>query len=630
MLRRAKKLTVALSVLAGLFAACDKSFAVNELKVMSFNTWSVEDTATGRDAIVEIVKKSGADVVGFQELDHASEIAGALGWYSQELPKSSTHVMSRYQIVSASTNGFGAKLALPGGVNAWVYDTHLPAYPYQPYDLRDNKVAKNEAAVISAANSARGSQMAEILADIAATGKEATELVFLTGDFNEPSCLDWTQAVADSTARSYDIKVDWPASRSVLNAGLKDSFRTVRPDAVNDHGYSWTPRPAANEVFDRIDFVYYDGQEISVKKVENIGIDASKADTDIAIAGYPSDHRAVLATFEYSEAGVDAGKNILTSMDVLAGQGALEVQGTVNYGDEAVTVTGWQAFEMSAQGELTASSDIVFADSSELVCGVTVNKAGNYVLRLTVDVDGEAVSDDMELVVFEDSCKAAKAVGSWQADQYDVNGDCIVNVSDFALYSDKWLSSTALSESRYFTSSYYSKSSVIAGATGLATNAAIPADHGSNMANTPHISLAWSPTGGSNNANNQWESYSSWPGGGDGGLVYQMGSVPVDEYKSFEIVFTPEAGYNVQLACLSLNVWSGGGNTDVNWTVSGATSGELGSGVFNTPDGAVREHEINVSGVSSEALTLTLTQTSGDGTYLAMDDLVFGEIELVE
>jgi len=152
------------------------------------------------------------------------------------------------------------------------------------------------------------------------------------------------------------------------------------------------------------------------------------------------------------------------------------------------------------------------------------------------------------------------------------------------------------------------------------TNVAVPADHGSNVQDTPHIALTWAPTGGADNSRNQWEQYNGWPGGGDGGAVYQ-----VDSAIEHTIAFTPEAGYGVVLTSLDLNVWPGGGDTNVNWAVTGSLSGLLGSGTFFTPDGSVVTHHINLVGRRAETLTLSLQQTSGNDSYLAMDNLTFSE-----
>ena len=66
-----------------------------------------------------------------------------------------------------------------------------------------------------------------------------------------------------------------------------------------------TPPPSvdANEVHDRIDFVYYRGTGVTATDAVTVGIDDTNPNTDIAITAYPSDHRAVLGTFVLPKAG---------------------------------------------------------------------------------------------------------------------------------------------------------------------------------------------------------------------------------------------------------------------------------------------------------------------------------------
>ena len=151
--------------------------------------------------------------------------------------------------------------------------------------------------------------------------------------------------------------------------------------------------------------------------------------------------------------------------------------------------------------------------------------------------------------------------------------------------------------------------------TGLTqTNEAVPADHGSNAPGTPNIALQWS---------DNWDQYDGWPNDpGDG--VYQVdGDVHT-------IQFTPDPGWNVKLTALDLNVWAGGGETNVDWLLEGTTSGSLGSGTFTTADGTVTNNTLNLAGAGAETLTLTLTQTSGSGSYLAMDNLAFDQVQVPE
>ena len=62
-------------------------------------------------------------------------------------------------------------------------------------------------------------------------------------------------------------------------------------------GFAWTPLPSPDEVFDRIDLVYYAGAGIVPTEVAIVGEDAANA--DIVIDPYPSDHRGVAATFRF-------------------------------------------------------------------------------------------------------------------------------------------------------------------------------------------------------------------------------------------------------------------------------------------------------------------------------------------
>jgi endonuclease/exonuclease/phosphatase family metal-dependent hydrolase len=418
--------------------------AAEQLKILSFNVWSVENTQSGRNTIVDIINTSGADVVGFQELSNATQIAASLGWHLHQ--NGERPIMSRYPIVAGSPGKQGARIALPSGAYAWVFNVHLQAYPYQPYDLRDGKLAKNEAAVIAAANNTRGSQVTALLNDITAAGVMTSgDKVFLTGDFNEPSCHDWTQAAVDSTSRTYDLKVDWPAARRIIDFGFTDSLRTVRPDEVNDRAYTWTPLPGSNEVHDRIDIIYFAGPDVTPIAVHNIGPVENNPNTDIQYAGYPSDHRAVLATFTLVPPVVNAGNNILTTLALASSPNALILGGSVTDDYTSLLTARWEAFEVALGGGLTTK--VVFADATDPRTAVTISEPGTYVLQLTATDNDVSFSDQMEIVVFEDACLANKATGAWVANYYDRNGDCIVDLEDFTIFAAEWLNSTALTES---------------------------------------------------------------------------------------------------------------------------------------------------------------------------------------
>ena len=189
-----------------------------------------------------VIQTAQADVIGIQEVGgSAQSIANSLGFYYQGF-NSDIAIISRYPIAQVLNQG--VRLQISPTQEAYVFDVHLAPYPYQPYDIRDGLIT-TEAQAIAAANSARGSSAATLVNDMSSALASGSP-VFLTGDFNEPSHLDWTQAAANAGLH-FGKKVDWPTSRTVTNAGLVDSFRQLRPDVINDRGETWTPgSPAPN------------------------------------------------------------------------------------------------------------------------------------------------------------------------------------------------------------------------------------------------------------------------------------------------------------------------------------------------------------------------------------------------
>ena len=285
------------------FVLREKDLEGRILLVLSWNIWSADANYA---KINEVIQTTGADVIGFQELGRVGSVVSSLETATGEDWHSHGMIISRFPIIG--TSGLGALIQITPEQTAWVFNVHFAPYPYQPYDLRDGRLAQNEAVVVAAAESVRGGQVDSLVTAITNNGAmDAGVPVFVTGDFNEPSHLDWTQEAADATARPYDLKVEYPTSKKMTTLGLGDAFRTVWPDEVARTGYTWTPgtpppNVGATEVHDRIDFVYYWGTGVTAIGAVTVGIDDTNPNTDIAITRYPSDHRAVLGTFFLPEA----------------------------------------------------------------------------------------------------------------------------------------------------------------------------------------------------------------------------------------------------------------------------------------------------------------------------------------
>jgi exodeoxyribonuclease-3 len=251
------------------------------------------------------IQLAKADIVGIQETrsprgDTLKDLAELLGWNHDE----GSGIVTRYEILENFKGGIKVKLA--SDKHAYIFNLHLPSHPYQPYQLLEirpkwhkhtNNITfiKTEAETIEWAKKARGKEVAKLLNKIKSLpDKEAP--VFVVGDFNEPSHLDWTEAAAK--AGRHPIKVAYPTSTEMAKAGFRDSYRTIYPDEMKNPGITWSPAYKVGDPrthHDRIDFVYFKGKGLEVKEVKILGENEENA--DLVVSPYPSDHRAVVATF---------------------------------------------------------------------------------------------------------------------------------------------------------------------------------------------------------------------------------------------------------------------------------------------------------------------------------------------
>ena len=260
----------------------------------------------------KVIKLAKADIVGIQEPRSpqgftTKKLAELLGWnHSANIRKGI--ILTPYEIVK-NLDG-GVKIKLPTGQEVYAFSLHLPSHPFQPYQLlgirpkwhkhtNDIEFINTEAEAIQWAKKARGAEIEKLLKTISSLpDKDAP--VFVVGDFNEPSHLDWTEAAAK--AGRHPIKVAYPNSLAMVKAGFKDSYRVIYPDEMKNPGLTWSPKYTADDPtthLDRIDFVYFKGKGLKVNEVEIVGEKKEKA--DIVVSPYPSDHRAVVAAFSVNQ-----------------------------------------------------------------------------------------------------------------------------------------------------------------------------------------------------------------------------------------------------------------------------------------------------------------------------------------
>jgi exonuclease III len=271
---------------------------------MSFNIW-VGGVKAGQplSQTAEVMKL--ADVIGVQEthedeIDNSVEVAKQLGWH--HFPQGGNKaVISRFPITGHTPKKTGVFIELTPDQQICLFNVHFPASPYQPYQLLnieygDAPFIKTEREAIDWARRSRGEQLIRMLVELSQVRDRGIP-TFVTGDFNEPSHLDWTRKAAKQGV--HPIEVRYPTAKFVAAHGLIDAYRHRHPNELARPGFTWTPLTEPTDTadhHDRIDFVFSDRRFCTVGKCNVVGEAAESA--DIVIAPWPSDHRAVMATVE--------------------------------------------------------------------------------------------------------------------------------------------------------------------------------------------------------------------------------------------------------------------------------------------------------------------------------------------
>ena len=235
----------------------------------------------GTDAVIDAID---ADVVGVLEsYNRLPEIAANTGYPYYDV---SLQLLSKYPIHEPS--GAEGRYALievrPGEVVAF-FNIHLDYVKYGPKLLRNGQPVQD---VLASEDEVRTSALDEPLRLMDGLIAQGYPVIF-TGDHNEPSSLDWTEA---TVAARTDVPeaVEWPVSEAILGLGFHDTYREVHPDPVEDPGITH------EIVDDRIDYVYAAGP-VETLDSQLVGEEGGP-DVEIGFTPWTSDHRAVLSTFD--------------------------------------------------------------------------------------------------------------------------------------------------------------------------------------------------------------------------------------------------------------------------------------------------------------------------------------------
>ncbi|MDF2718312.1 MAG: hypothetical protein K0R28_5237, partial [Paenibacillus sp.] len=120
-----------------------------ELSVMSFNLWAGDAIKkAGKDKVIEflvnVIRTSGADVVGIQESrdEIVTQAAATLGYHVNIKAGKSTSLLSKYPILDVDTEKDYYLIEVEPGKAVAIGNVHLTSSPYGPYSIMDGKTAE--------------------------------------------------------------------------------------------------------------------------------------------------------------------------------------------------------------------------------------------------------------------------------------------------------------------------------------------------------------------------------------------------------------------------------------------------------------------------------------------------------
>lgn len=309
----------------------------HELKLMTWNIWgrlNLEErytinNKTARQRVIDIIQDSKADVITMTETYGAAKaIAEALNfYYYTPSPDANLTIFSRFPLENFGNvkdlspfSFIVATVNLPNNEKVRVYNIWLTSGGRHIVAVKDKSISDEE---FNNGDTNRYEHIQQLLnhedfkKDLAI--KDSIPVI-VAGDFNCVSHLDFTETTK-LAGLNFGRIVPNKTSLAMANAGFVDSYRFTNPVITKETlGYTWTtvglqytyqselgfvpiktethPEPEYRDPYARIDYIYSIGNKISPKKSKTII--HYKTFTERSFPEFPSDHGAVLSSFEYS------------------------------------------------------------------------------------------------------------------------------------------------------------------------------------------------------------------------------------------------------------------------------------------------------------------------------------------
>ena len=245
-----------------------------------------------------IIVKSDADVVGLQEPErNVAKMARQLGWYASPGGTCDLAIPDHRAAERQRALRLRGRSAQPGGGGL------QRAPQLRPVGSgHDRRRASRSRRCLAAERAFRVRDIRPNLKGLPPLVDQGIPVI-LTGDFNSPSHLDWTEEVTDRPARRREVPRQ--TGRSACGSrrrGSSTRYRQAHPDPVTDLAFTWTPvdRPGRSRTTSTTGST---GSCTPVRcRPSTARSSASRApredaSVEIAVkAPYPSDHRGVVST----------------------------------------------------------------------------------------------------------------------------------------------------------------------------------------------------------------------------------------------------------------------------------------------------------------------------------------------
>lgn len=330
--------------------------AARDFTFLQLNLWEgIANVNNGQEALIKQLAELKPDAASFCEFtseDNARTILSAVAaelykrtgiryTYTCKGGSGTRGLLTRHQVLSTDAvnnspwfyrtviDFYGQQMAIYAShAYHMYYACYLPrgygdgSSPYGWDKLTDGPITDVDFILEREELSGR-TQIAKDLTADTKTQQAQGRLCIFGGDLNQPSHLDWTEAMKDKYEHNGCV-VAWPISTVCYADGMQDAYRTVYPDPATHPAVTWpvhnrdarkeTQWAAEADERDRIDFVYYrPDAKFAPKKAQIMGPSAMISKSAVVedqfvdktaeliepVGGvWPSDHRGLLITFE--------------------------------------------------------------------------------------------------------------------------------------------------------------------------------------------------------------------------------------------------------------------------------------------------------------------------------------------